>query len=97
MTGYEYGSVTPFCLKTQLPIVLSKRINDLNPRFFYMGGGEIDLKISKHNEKYYYLTFFFVKELALMNFYRKLVITSLFWILLMILKVLKIKIHAYLL
>ena len=47
MTGYEYGSVTPFCLKTQLPIILSKRINDLNPRFFYMGGGEIDLKISK--------------------------------------------------
>ena len=92
MTGYEYGSVTPFCLKTQLPIVLSKRINDLNPRFFYMGGGEIDLKISKFHVKL--LFNIFMKESAQMNFYRKLVIISLFWILLMILKVLKIKIHA---
>ena len=31
----------------RMPIILSKRITELNPQCFWLGGGEVDTKISK--------------------------------------------------
>ena len=45
LTGYDYNAVTPFCLKTNLTIILSDQITKLNPYCFWMGGGDVDLKI----------------------------------------------------
>ena len=45
LSGYESGSVTPVGLKTQLPLILSHKIDQLQPDFFWMGGGEQLLKL----------------------------------------------------
>lgn len=45
ISGYAHGSVTPVGLKTNIPIVLSHKIAELVPSFFWMGGGEEDLKL----------------------------------------------------
>lgn len=45
LTGYGYNAVTPFLMKTELPILLSKEILHLNPEYLFLGGGEVDLKL----------------------------------------------------
>ena len=45
LSGFKKNAVTPVGMKTQLPIVLAKEIADLDPDEFWIGGGEIDLKI----------------------------------------------------
>lgn len=37
--------VTPICMKTQLPIILSHSILELEPDYFWLGAGEVDLKV----------------------------------------------------
>lgn len=37
--------VTPVCMKTRLPIFMSDRIPQLNPDYFWLGAGEVDLKV----------------------------------------------------
>lgn len=46
MTGFRHNGVTPFCIKTNMPIILSERITNLEPKCMWLGGGDIDLKIS---------------------------------------------------
>jgi len=45
LTGYGYNAITPFLMKTDLPIILSEAATRLHPRYFWMGGGEVDLKL----------------------------------------------------
>ncbi|GBG78434.1 hypothetical protein CBR_g26463 [Chara braunii] len=45
LTGFGHNAVTPFGMKTNIPVILSHEITNLNPPFFWLGGGEVDLKL----------------------------------------------------
>ncbi|KAJ4712769.1 YbaK/aminoacyl-tRNA synthetase-associated domain [Melia azedarach] len=45
LTGYEHNAVTCIGMKTDIPVILDEAITKLNPDFFWLGGGEIDLKL----------------------------------------------------
>eukprot|EP00899_Mesostigma_viride_P007489 jgi/Mesvir1/16741/Mv15123-RA.1 len=45
LTGFTHNSVCPVGMATQIPVILSDRITKLEPNFFWMGGGEVDLKL----------------------------------------------------
>ncbi|KAL3499553.1 hypothetical protein ACH5RR_038646 [Cinchona calisaya] len=45
LTGYEHNGVTCIGMKTDIPVILDEAIVKLNPDFFWLGGGEIDLKL----------------------------------------------------
>ncbi|PNW80986.1 hypothetical protein CHLRE_07g338250v5 [Chlamydomonas reinhardtii] len=45
LTGYSHNAVSPIGLKENLPIILSSKITQLDPEFFWMGAGEVDLKV----------------------------------------------------
>ncbi|PON92997.1 YbaK/aminoacyl-tRNA synthetase-associated domain containing protein [Trema orientale] len=45
LTGYEHNAVTCIGMKTDIPVILDEAITKLNPDFFWLGGGEVDLKL----------------------------------------------------
>ncbi|XP_047327516.1 uncharacterized protein LOC124931164 [Impatiens glandulifera] len=45
LTGYEHNGVTCVGMKTDIPVILDEAIVKLTPDFFWLGGGEIDLKL----------------------------------------------------
>lgn len=45
LSGFEHNAVSPIGIKTRLPIIMSHRIAQLNPDFFWLGAGEVDLKV----------------------------------------------------
>jgi len=45
LTGYTHNGVTPLGTREKLPIIMSHLIADLNPAFFWLGAGEVDLKL----------------------------------------------------
>lgn len=45
VTGYEPNAVTPIGLKTSMPIVLDQAVARLDPPFFWLGGGQVSLKL----------------------------------------------------
>lgn len=45
LTGYEHNSVTCIGMQTDIPVILDEGIVKLSPDFFWLGGGEIDLKL----------------------------------------------------
>ncbi|KAF6145707.1 hypothetical protein GIB67_010668 [Kingdonia uniflora] len=45
LTGYEHNGVTCIGMKKVIPVILDEAIAKLNPDFFWLGGGEIDLKL----------------------------------------------------
>eukprot|EP00743_Colponemidia_sp_Colp-15_P005967 GILK01006413.1.p1 GENE.GILK01006413.1~~GILK01006413.1.p1 ORF type:complete len:234 (-),score=23.76 GILK01006413.1:238-900(-) len=45
LTGYEKGSVTPFLMKSNIPVIVSAPIMDLQPPMLWLGGGELTLKL----------------------------------------------------
>ncbi|KAK1564840.1 hypothetical protein Q3G72_012696 [Acer saccharum] len=45
LTGYEHNAVTCIGMKTDIPVILDEAIVKLNPDFFWLGGGEVDLKL----------------------------------------------------
>ncbi|GAX80352.1 hypothetical protein CEUSTIGMA_g7791.t1 [Chlamydomonas eustigma] len=45
LSGFVHNAVTPIGMATPLPIILSHRIPALQPDFFFLGGGEVDLKL----------------------------------------------------
>eukprot|EP01026_Neomeris_dumetosa_P069373 TRINITY_DN6855_c1_g1_i1.p1 TRINITY_DN6855_c1_g1~~TRINITY_DN6855_c1_g1_i1.p1 ORF type:complete len:292 (-),score=40.94 TRINITY_DN6855_c1_g1_i1:149-1024(-) len=45
LSGYTHNSVTPVCFKSPIPIIISEKIVKLKPPFFFMGGGEVNLKL----------------------------------------------------
>ncbi|KAI3974260.1 hypothetical protein MKX01_030929 [Papaver californicum] len=45
LTGYEHNGVTCVAMKTDIPVILDEAITRLDPDFFWLGGGEIELKL----------------------------------------------------
>ena len=46
LSGYKFNAVTPFFMKNEsLPIIIDKSIADLEPAYFWMGGGRVSLKL----------------------------------------------------
>ncbi|KAF7139594.1 hypothetical protein RHSIM_Rhsim07G0107100 [Rhododendron simsii] len=45
LTGYEHNAVTCVGMETDIPVILDEAIVKLNPEFFWLGGGEVDLKL----------------------------------------------------
>ncbi|KAK3267384.1 hypothetical protein CYMTET_24054 [Cymbomonas tetramitiformis] len=45
LTGYVHGAVTPPGMLTDIPIILSQHIAEISPDFFWLGGGDTDLKL----------------------------------------------------
>ncbi len=45
LTGYSHNAVSPIAMKERLPIVLSHKIAQLQPEEFFLGAGEVDLKV----------------------------------------------------
>lgn len=45
LTGYGHNGVTCIGMKTDIPVILDEAIVKLNPEFFWLGGGEVDLKL----------------------------------------------------
>ncbi|PKI41575.1 hypothetical protein CRG98_038086 [Punica granatum] len=44
LTGFEHNAVTCIGMKTEIPVILDEAIVKLYPDFFWLGGGEVDLK-----------------------------------------------------
>ncbi|CAN1185937.1 hypothetical protein LINPERHAP2_LOCUS37859 [Linum perenne] len=45
LTGFEHNAVTCIGMKTDIPVILDEAIVKLDPDFFWLGGGEVDLKL----------------------------------------------------
>ncbi|KAL9666316.1 hypothetical protein QQ045_000644 [Rhodiola kirilowii] len=45
LTGYEHNGVTCVGMKTDIPVIVDEAITKLNPEYFWLGGGEVDLKL----------------------------------------------------
>ncbi|KAH9538229.1 hypothetical protein CY35_16G095500 [Sphagnum magellanicum] len=45
LTGFEHNAVTPIGMRTDIPVILSDAIVKLEPDYFWLGGGEVDLKL----------------------------------------------------
>ncbi|KAL4421214.1 hypothetical protein ABPG77_010089 [Micractinium sp. CCAP 211/92] len=45
LTGFEHNGVSPIAVRTRMPIILSHRIAELQPDVFFLGAGEVDLKV----------------------------------------------------
>lgn len=56
LTGYGYNAITPFLMKTNIPIIISKSLTELTPKFFWMGGGEVELKLGMSIDEFLGLT-----------------------------------------
>jgi prolyl-tRNA editing enzyme YbaK/EbsC (Cys-tRNA(Pro) deacylase) len=45
LSGFEHNAVSPIGIKTHMPWVISHEILKLEPDFFWLGAGEVDLKV----------------------------------------------------
>ncbi|XP_048447596.1 uncharacterized protein LOC103960606 [Pyrus x bretschneideri] len=45
LTGFEHNAVTCVGMKTDIPVIMDEAIEKLSPDFFWLGGGEVDLKL----------------------------------------------------
>ncbi|XAR54964.1 hypothetical protein NMG60_11030318 [Bertholletia excelsa] len=45
LTGFEHNAVTCIGMKTDIPVILDEAIVKLNPDFFWLGGGDVFLKL----------------------------------------------------
>lgn len=45
LTGFQHNAVAPIGCRTRLPLIVSHRVAELAPDFFWLGGGEVDLKL----------------------------------------------------
>ena len=53
LSGYTYNSVTPFFMKdNSLRIIIGNTIASLEPRYFWLGGGRIELKMGISLEEF---------------------------------------------
>lgn len=44
-TRHTPRAVSPIAIRARLPMVISHNITNLHPDFFWLGGGEVDLKV----------------------------------------------------
>ncbi|XP_010440145.1 PREDICTED: uncharacterized protein LOC104723467 [Camelina sativa] len=52
LTGFEHNAVTCIGMKTNIPVILDEAIAKLKPDFFWLGGGEIDLKLGVRTSEF---------------------------------------------
>ncbi|KVH91947.1 uncharacterized protein LOC112529580 [Cynara cardunculus var. scolymus] len=52
LTGYEHNGVTCVGMKTDIPVILDEAIVKLRPDFFWLGGGDIDLKLGINTSEF---------------------------------------------
>ena len=46
LSGYRFNAVTPYFMTNEkLPIILDETIANLDPAYFWIGGGRVSLKI----------------------------------------------------
>eukprot|EP01125_Pyxidicula_operculata_P010293 TRINITY_DN3393_c0_g1_i1.p1 TRINITY_DN3393_c0_g1~~TRINITY_DN3393_c0_g1_i1.p1 ORF type:complete len:160 (+),score=38.94 TRINITY_DN3393_c0_g1_i1:446-925(+) len=45
LSGFDHNAITPFGMKVKMPIVLSDKIAQLKEGYFWLGGGDVDLKL----------------------------------------------------
>lgn len=45
LTGFVHNAVTCVGMETDIPVILDEAITKLDPDFFWLGGGEVDLKL----------------------------------------------------
>ena len=45
LSGFGWNAVSPVGLRTKMPIIMAKAIADLEAGVFWLGGGEVDLKM----------------------------------------------------
>jgi prolyl-tRNA editing enzyme YbaK/EbsC (Cys-tRNA(Pro) deacylase) len=45
LTGFEHNAVTPFLCRTPIPVILAKAVAELPHGYFWIGGGEVTLKL----------------------------------------------------
>ncbi len=46
LSGFGHNAIAPIGLLQDIPIILCKRILDLNPPILFLGGGEVDVKLA---------------------------------------------------
>jgi prolyl-tRNA editing enzyme YbaK/EbsC (Cys-tRNA(Pro) deacylase) len=56
LTGFGYNAIMPFLTKIPLLVLLSADIAKLSPAYFWLGGGEVDLKLGISVEEFVTLT-----------------------------------------
>ncbi|XP_010541184.2 PREDICTED: uncharacterized protein LOC104814709 [Tarenaya hassleriana] len=52
LTGYEHNAVTCIGMKTDIPVILDEAIVRLRPDYFWLGGGEVDLKLGVRTSEF---------------------------------------------
>jgi prolyl-tRNA editing enzyme YbaK/EbsC (Cys-tRNA(Pro) deacylase) len=53
MTGYRFNCITPYLSKSEkLKILIPKNLIDIYPQYFWIGGGEIELKVGMSLEDF---------------------------------------------
>ncbi|XP_010449775.1 PREDICTED: uncharacterized protein LOC104731961 [Camelina sativa] len=52
LTGFEHNAVTCIGMKTNIPVILDEAVAKLKPDFFWLGGGEIDLKLGVRTSEF---------------------------------------------
>lgn len=65
LTGYGYNATTPFLMKTSMPIILTARVAELQPAYFWMGGGEVELKLGMSVSEFVQVTKAYVADVSL--------------------------------
>ncbi|KAH9329719.1 hypothetical protein KI387_001827 [Taxus chinensis] len=52
LSGYEHNAITPIGMKTNIPVILSDAIVKLKPDYFWIGGGEVDVKLGIRTQEF---------------------------------------------
>ncbi|GIM03695.1 hypothetical protein Vretimale_8363 [Volvox reticuliferus] len=52
LTGFSHNAVTPICMRERLPILMSHRIAKLQPGEFWLGAGEVDVKVGLNVDEF---------------------------------------------
>lgn len=45
LSGYTHNAVSPVGCRTRIPIIMADRVLKLQPDFFWLGAGQVDLKV----------------------------------------------------
>ena len=52
LTGYGHNAVTPIGMNENIPIILSKSVTELVEGYFWLGAGEVDLKLGLNTQQF---------------------------------------------
>ncbi|KAM3242719.1 hypothetical protein ACQJBY_054990 [Aegilops geniculata] len=52
LTGFVHNGVTCIGMKTDIPVIIDEAITKLDENFFWLGGGEVDLKLGMRTSEF---------------------------------------------